>query len=221
MNIKCECGKRMAVSDALAGKSVRCPQCGATIFVAPAAPGTAVKKQEAPSVYISPAMIVGGVTLAVLLIGGLLIYFGPMRVSRQWDDMDMKARATVMNIIVYTQKAYLSEKGEFDPLVRPPAIERDGVSFSKPYFSFSMPKKVRFDGHSTSGPFTGYYNTQTGEVEADVEAGANVIGGMVVVKNASATLHITAHEENNNPIVMSEGRQLKIIPVSLPDGVRR
>src|SRR5690242_20267807 len=33
MNVRCGCGKRMGVSDAMAGKSVRCPDCGEKIFV--------------------------------------------------------------------------------------------------------------------------------------------------------------------------------------------
>ena len=52
MNIRCGCGKRMAVSDALAGKSVQCPDCGERIFVqadrSPGAPGSAVASVQGP-----------------------------------------------------------------------------------------------------------------------------------------------------------------------------
>ena len=34
MNAQCACGKRMVVSDALVGKTVRCPSCGNSVLVA-------------------------------------------------------------------------------------------------------------------------------------------------------------------------------------------
>jgi hypothetical protein len=225
MNVTCDCGKRMMVSDALAGKTVRCSGCGESIYVAPA-PETAgaagsKKQEEAGGFYVSPAVYIGISSVVAVLILGLVFYFGPMRVGRQWDDIDMKARSTVTNVITYAIKAYLSERGEFDPLRHAPAIERDDLIFSKPYLSMSMPKKVRFDGHSNNGGFTGFYDTETGEIEADVEAGGNMVAGLAVLKKPTTVLHMTGREVNNDPVVEVDGKPLKFIPMVMPEGKHR
>ena len=153
----------------------------------------------------------GAIAVAVLVLIGLAFYLGPIRVGRQWDAMDMKARNTVMNVITYAIKAHLSEQGEYDPAHHAPAIESTGLAFNRPLLSMSMPTKVRFDGHSNNGGFTGYYNTETGEVEADVECGGYTVAGMVALRKPTALIHMTAHEVNNDPVVQVDGRTIKII----------
>ena len=219
----------MVVSDALAGKSVRCSSCGEMIFCqaakgppgAPAAkPGAPVKKQqESAGMYISPGMITAGVVVGLLLIIGLLFYIGPVRVGHQWEAIDMKARNTVMNVITYAIKARLSEEGEYDPAHHAPAIERSDLTFDRPLLALSLPRKVRFDGKSNNGGFTGFYDTETGEVEADVEAGGYTVGGMVNLKKPTSLFHMTAKEvPNADPAVQIEGKPAKVIPPPKLDG---
>jgi len=237
MNVKCGCGKRMVVSDALAGKSVRCSACGEMIFCqadknAPpsakgarpsskgAKPGSpaAAKSQNDASMYVSPGMIIAGVVVAILLLVGLIFYFGPVRVGHQWDAIDMQARNTVMNVVTYALKAKLSEEGEYDPAHHSPAIERSDLTFDRPLLAMSLPKRIRFDGKSNNGGFTGYYDTETGEVEADVECGGYTVAGMVNLKKPTNQFHMTAKEVNNDPVVQIEGKPAKIIPPPKLDG---
>jgi len=238
MNVKCGCGKRMVVSDALAGKSVRCSACGEMVFCQPdrsappakggkpgAAPAKggrpgapAAKGQQEPKMYISPAMLTGGIVGVILLLIGIIFYFGPVRVGHQWDAIDYKARNTVMNCITYALKAKLSEDGEYDPAHHAPAIESGGVAFDRPLLAMSLPKKVRFDGRSNNGGFTGFYDTETGEVEADVECGGFNVGGTVNIIKAKGMFHLTAKEVNNDPVVQIDGKPAKIIPPPKRDG---
>jgi len=219
----------MVVSDALAGKSVRCSACGEMIFCqadkspGPAAKGAkpgapAPKKQGEPSMYISPTMIITGIVVAILLLIGLIFYFGPVRVGHQWDAIDMKARNTVMNVVTYSIKAKLSEEGEYDPAHHAPAIERSDLTFDRPLLAMSLPRKVRFDGKSNNGGFTGFYDTETGEVEADVECGGYTVAGMVNLKKPTNLFHLTAKEVNNDPVVQIDGKPAKIIPPPKLDG---
>jgi hypothetical protein len=222
----------MVVSDALAGKSVRCSACGEMVFVQaakggpPAATGKksqpqagAKQKQESAGMYISPAMVTIGIVVGLLVVIGVVFYLGPVRVSHQWDDIDMKARNTVMNVVTYAIKAKLSEEGEYDPAHHAPAIERSDLSFSRPLLAMSMPKKVRFDGKSNNGGFTGYYDTETGEVEADVECGGYTVGGMVNLRKPTSLFHMTAKEvANADPSVQIDGKTVKIIPPPKLDG---
>jgi len=204
----------MVVSDALAGKSVRCSGCGEMIFVqaSPQGSGAAKTKQaESAGFYMSPALIGVIVGAVVLLIGGVLFYVGPMRVSGQWQAMDRKARNSVMNVITFAIKARLSEDGEYDPAHHAPAIESSDLLFDRPLLTMSLPEKIHFVGKSNNGGFEGYYNTGTGEVEADVECGGYTVAGLVNLKKPTKQIHIVGHEVNNDPVVQIDGRTVKII----------
>lgn len=214
ITVQCACGKRTGVSDALAGKTVRCPKCGDPVFVA-ASPqaGKAAGKDATPGFYMSQGQIIGLCVVAGLVIIGLLTYLGPVRVSRQWDAKEEQALGTVMHLVSYSLKAYLSQTGDYDPSVphNIPSVERSSVGFDKPMFRMTLPRKVRFMGASTQGGFEGNYDTQTGAIEADVEYGGYTVAGMVAIKKPTGKFHLVAHEENGKAIVEVDGKQIDVV----------
>jgi hypothetical protein len=206
----------MGVSDALAGKTVRCPKCGDAIFVAaaPQAGKAAGKPQKTtPGFYMSSGQIILLCVIAGLVIVGILVYVGPVRVSHQWDDMEPNARGTVMNLVTYSLKAYLSRTGDWDPSVphNIPAIERSGVGFNRPLLRLTLPEKVGFAGSSNQGAFEGLYDTRTGAIEANVYYGGYTVAGLVNLKKPTGHFHLVGHEENGKPIVEVDGKQIDII----------
>jgi hypothetical protein len=214
VKITCDCGKSMMVSDALAGKSVRCPGCGESIFVAPpaqAAPTTGKKTSGGSGFYMSSGMILGISAAVLVLVGGILFYVGPIRVGQQWETKQTDARYTVQNVITYGLKAYLSQLGEFDPGHRPPAVASDDIVFMRPMMTMSLPKKIPFVGNSNNGAILGTYDTETGEVEADVDYGGAAAVGVAVLKKPTGQFHMIGHEENKNPIVTVNGKVITII----------
>lgn len=99
ITVQCACGKRTVVSDALAGKPMRCPGCGNQVMAAASVPGGAKAggktRQAGPAFELS-----GGQKIAILVVGtliliGCIFYFGPMRVSSQWSAMEPKATQDV------------------------------------------------------------------------------------------------------------------------------
>jgi hypothetical protein len=215
ITVQCGCGKRTGVSDALAGKTVRCPKCGSSVFVT-AAPGTktAAKPQKsAPAFYMSSGKIIALCSVAALVIIGIVFYLGPVRVSHQWDSMDMKARGTIRNVITYALKAKMSHTGEWDPTVphAPPSVANDDVTFFRPLLSMSLPKKVSFLGRSSAGEFGGTYDTQTGAVDADVSYGGHTVAGLIDLKKPSGKFHLVAHEEGDKPVCEIDGTQMDIL----------
>jgi hypothetical protein len=203
----------MGVSDALAGKTVRCSRCGSPIYVAeaPGAAKPAAKPQNAgSSFYMSSGQITLLSVVAGLVLIGLIIYFGPVRVSREWDARETAARGTVMNLVTCSLKAYLAQTGDYDPTVphHMPAVERSNVGFNAPTFHLTMPRKVGFAGASNQGMFEGLYDTQTGEIEANVWYGGLTVAGMVALRKPTGKFHLVGHEENGKPVVEVDGKKM-------------
>jgi len=214
MNAQCACGKRMVVSDALVGKTIRCSSCGNTVLVK-GAPIVAGKPQQAnPSFYISPTTITLAVVVGGLLVTGLLFYFGPMRASRQWEAMDQKATGSVRNMIVFALKVYTSANGNWDPSKpgNTPWIESHDVQWNRPMMSWGLPRKIEFVGKSNRGSFSGLYDTESGEIEADVLWGGRTIAGMVDLAKTQGGFHMLGKEINGkDPEVTVDGKPLKIV----------
>jgi DNA-directed RNA polymerase subunit RPC12/RpoP len=70
ISVQCACGKRTAVSDALAGKAIRCPACGDAVVVMAAAPAPgragakgqqpgARRQQAGPAIELSSGQKIG------------------------------------------------------------------------------------------------------------------------------------------------------------------
>ena len=92
ISAQCSCGKRVSVSDALAGKTIRCPACGDPIEVvqaAPAAGPSAARRKPAasPVVYVSLGKIIAIVSFATVAVCGILFFIGPVQVYKQWENI--------------------------------------------------------------------------------------------------------------------------------------
>jgi hypothetical protein len=217
ITVECSCGKRMSVSNALAGKTIKCPACGDRMEVsaAPPSPGgrTPAKKRSAgPAIYISKGKIIALVSLAVGLALGLTFYFGPVRVWNQWENIGGKASDDVSNVITFGLQAYLSQQGAFDPMNAHGAPAIDGpVNFFRPTLVMSMPDKVRFFGKSTQGNFIGFYYPKTGEIEADVAYGGMTFAGAVDLAKATNQFHMTGRMANGFPQAEVNGNPIKIL----------
>ena len=90
-------------------------------------------------------------------------------------------------------------------------MEDGDIIFNPPVLAMSMPKKIRFEGNSNNGGFTGFYNTETGDVEADVEYGGVWVAGSASLKKPAGQFRMTGHEENKNAVVTVDGQAMKII----------
>jgi hypothetical protein len=220
ISVQCSCGKKMGLADALAGKTVRCPSCGASILAtAPQAPvgksaKSATKKSKAsPAVYVSTGKIIAAAAVLLVLICSILFYIGPMRNWNKWETMDGPARDTVVNVVTFALQAYMSTNGLYDPSKshQAPDVEPDDFMFYRPLMSMSMPEKVKFQGKSNEGDFTGFYDTQTGDIEADVSYGGYSLAGQVDISKPLGTFHMTGRMVNSQPQAEVDGQPLHIV----------
>jgi hypothetical protein len=213
----CECGNRMALADALAGKSIVCSKCGDRIAVPAASAGPARagarKKVDATStVSISPGIIAAVVVGALLLVVVLTMYFGPWRVGTQWSAMSDTANDQVTDLVDFAIKAYESQNGMYDAAQSHMVPMTDGkATFVPPYMAFSMPRRIIFSGKTNQGNYMGTYDTTNGEVIADIETGGYSVGGLVDVKKASGKFHITGRVKDGHAEAECDGQPLKIV----------
>jgi hypothetical protein len=206
--------KKVGVSDALAGKTIKCRDCGDDVFVR-AASTVAVQAHEAanavPKFYISGGKIAAIATGVVFLICGLVVYFGPLHVWYKWEEIGPKAGDDVKDVVTFALQAYLSENHMYDPSDPhgAPAVDGD-VRFIRP-MGFFMPEKVKFGGKSNQGSYAGTYNTRTGDIEADILFGGYSVAGMVDIHKPTGGFHITGRDPGGNPEAEVDGNKLKIV----------
>jgi hypothetical protein len=206
----------MGVSDALVGKTVRCSLCGQNVVVAAAPAGgkkAASKNTAAPSFAISPGLLTM-VILLVVGVGATVAYrVGPARVAGQWENtVGPKAQGDVNDVVSFAIQSVMSETQLYDPTkgLNRPSVD-GGVDFAMPYVVMTMPQKVKFSGMTQQGRFDGIYDTQSGEIEADIAVGGHTVGGLIVTANALADFHITGRDVNGSPQAELDGRSLKIV----------
>lgn len=219
--VQCGCGKRMGLADATAGKTVKCPACGNSIVVpassaaaAPAKGGKRVAKEKSagPAVYISLGKIVAAVSLLIVVVLGIMFYFGPVRVWNQWEAIGPQANGDVKDVITFALQAYLSQNGDYDPS-HPHMVPNidGGVLFYRPVLAMSMPEKIKFEGKSSQGDFSGFYNTTTGDIEADINYGGMTVAGMVDMVKSTGSFHITGRDvDHHQPEAECNGQKLEI-----------
>jgi DNA-directed RNA polymerase subunit RPC12/RpoP len=216
ITVQCDCGKRMALSDVLAGRTVKCSSCGDEILVPAKSKeeiSAAVKTKDAdPGIYISTGKIVAAVSVVVFLILFAIVYFGPLRVWRQWDDIGGKANDNVTDVLTFALQAYLSQEGGFNPNESHsmPAVDSP-VQFIRPTLAMSMPEKIQFMGKNNQGDYKGYYHPRTGEIEADVAYGGRSFAGTVDLAKATGQFHMTGREIDGQPQAEVDGQPLKIV----------
>lgn len=221
--VQCECGKRMGLSDALAGKTAKCPACGRAISVpgsggaSRAGGGKAAargKPAASPKIYISTGKIIAAGSLLLVVVLGAMFYFGPVRVWNQWEDVGPKVQQQIADVIEFAMKAYLSQQGMYNPAKdsHGPAVDSDDVHFFRPTLVMRMPESITFFGASSQGKFQGHYHPATGEIDADVQYGGMTFGGAVALAKATGQVHITGREKTDgSPEAELNGVPLKIV----------
>jgi hypothetical protein len=232
---RCSCGGRTGVSDAMIGRTVRCPKCGNDILVtagggggtskgAPGKGGKATPKGKpaaAPAVAISPTVVIGG-TVLVLVVGvALALYLGPWTVGNQWAAMAPKANSDVTDVVMFALQAHQSQGlagADADgggaavamSLGKAPAIEGPAV-FVPPMMAFSMPRQLLVSGRTSQGSYVGTYNTTSGEVDLNIDVGGYTVGGLVDVRHPTGKIHVTGRETNGQVSAEEDGVPMKII----------
>jgi hypothetical protein len=239
ITVQCPCGRRTTVGDALAGKSIRCPQCGQSVAVgaaptagktqprasAPPRGATAqprgktplqIRRENAvPALHIETGLLikVGVATALVVLI--LLAYFGPVRVWNQWEQIGPKAQNDISDVVSFALQAYLSQNGMYDPAKThsQPGVQGN-IGFFRPFLSMAMPDAVKFFGRTNQGPFQGTFNPRNGEINATISYGAVshlAFGSDTGLKETVAgSFQITGREQNGAPQAEMNGTKLTI-----------
>jgi len=217
ISAQCECGKRISVSDVLAGKTIRCPQCGKGIAIggvpqkargAPAKP----RPRGSPGIYISKGKLIALGVVVVFGIVGYTFYSGPLNVHFQWVEKAQKADSDLRDVIPFAIEAYTSQHSYYYPSKTHVAPFLDGdIHFYRDFWVMELPDKIRFDGKSTQGDFSGYYHPATGEIEADVSYGGYTVAGLADVAKPTGTFHMTGRENNGQPEAESGGYKLRVI----------
>ncbi len=224
---RCACGKQIGVSDALAGRTVRCPACGNEVLVkaaaAPAGGAAAAKRKPAaagPAVSVSPTVIAAGVVGALVLAVALPLYFGPWRVSSDWAAMAPAANTEVTDVVMFALQARQSRAlstmalpdGPAAGLAigKAPAIEGP-ATFIPPLMAFTMPQHVIVTGRTSQGGYRGTYDTGTHEVALDVDTGGYSVGGMADLRKATGSMHVTGRERDGKVTAEADGAPLQIV----------
>jgi hypothetical protein len=205
----------MAMADVMAGRTIHCSRCGGDVHV-PATPGVAPssrKKVDAtPSIEISSAIITSAVGGGALLVIVLVLYFGPWAVGRKWAAMSSQADTQVTDVVDFAIKAYESQKGTYDAIESHHVPAADGPArFVAPYMAFTLPRKIVFSGKTNQGNYMGTYDTTTGEIIADIETGGYSVGGLVDVKKATGSFHMTGREKDGQVEAEADGIPLQIV----------
>lgn len=213
IKVQCACGKRTVVSDALAGRMMRCPGCGNEVLAAASVPGGGRGGGKNPKA--GPAFeLSGGQKIAIGAVGALIaigcaFYFGPMRVSNQWSDLQPKATQDVQDLVIDSLRQHMKEEDP-DPRTHrfQPTVESHDVTFMQPYLAFSMPDEIGFLGKSNQGTFGGNYNTRTREVDATVSYGGYTVAGMVDIGRPKGTFHLHGRMVNGKPEMEMDGKKI-------------
>jgi hypothetical protein len=218
---RCDCGKKSVVADALAGATIRCSACGNNVFVgasapsakSPAAAKAARQKAAAgPAISVNPAIIITAVVGGLLLVTGLVLYFGPWTVGNKWAEIKPKANRDVSDVIDFAVRAYSGQHGMFDVSQSHQVPHIDGdPTFIPPAMAFHMPERIIFSGKSSVGNYIGTWNTTTGEVIADVEYGGMTVGGQVDLKKAEGKFHLTGREKGSVITAEADGTPLQMV----------
>jgi hypothetical protein len=235
ITVRCTCGKKTSVGDALAGAMIRCSGCGEDVFVtaAPAKPGAPVAKTRSassqvpgrpkqkplpaqtavPMLSVNPAIVIGSIVLVIVIAVVLALYLGPWTVGSKWAAMSKQANNETTDVVNYAIQAYESEQGMYDAnqshIV--PHIEGD-AAFIPPYMSFTMPRRISFTGATNQGAYRGTYDTTTGEVNATIDVGGMTVGGLVSVRNATSSFHMVGREKDGQVTAEDDdGHALEIV----------
>lgn len=208
MNATCDtCNQPVVVGDGMAGKMVRCPHCG-TRFLASAVRGRVKAPKEREGGVQVPWGLIVKIGIVVLVIGtALAVYFGPVRVSREYNELAPKAEAQIKDVLARGLEYHLAEIGTYDPTKPRAGPQVHTLTVMRPTLVMSMPQYLQFRGTTGEGEFTGKYDTRTGQITSDVEIGGVVIPGVDEARRHGTTkIKVTGVSHDNNFHVEVDGR---------------
>ena len=201
------------VSDALAGRMIRCPGCGNSVAAGASGPLGAKAggkaRQAGPAFELSRGQIIAICVVGALLLIGGAFYFGPVRVWGQWAELQPKATANIQDLVIDSLRDKMKQEDP-DPKFpsRPPTVEGPDISFFQPILAFTMPATVAFIGKSNQGTFSGNYNTRTGEVDATVSYGGYSVAGLVDVTRPRGSFHLAGRMVDGKPEMEMDGQKI-------------
>jgi hypothetical protein len=208
----------MALSDALAGRTIRCSKCSGEVLVPEQSSSVSAASQRnmanraTPSVQVSPVLLMAGTAGMIVLVIVLALYFGPWAVGKKWEAMSGTANSQVTDVVQFAIQAYESEHGMYDVADSHLAPETEGPAvFVPPMMAFNMPARIIFSGKTNQGSYIGTYDTRTGEIIADIQIGGYSVAGLVDVKKATGNIHITGREKDSKVEAEINGQPLKIV----------
>jgi hypothetical protein len=201
----------------MAGRTIPCPKCGSDVTLPTAPAGGAAtagrrKVEAAPSVHISPVIIISAVVGALVLVIVLVLYFGPWTVGNEWAAMRPRANTEVTDVVNFALRAYESEHGMWDTSMPhgEPMVDGD-ATFVPPAMAMSLPRRMIFSGATNHGRYMGTYDTKTGEIEATIDTGGMTVGGLVDMKKATGSFKMTGREKDGTPTAEADGQPLEIV----------
>jgi hypothetical protein len=211
---QCSCGKRTGVSDSLVGQSIRCPACGEQVGVMAASrpQGQAAANKPKVSLQMSSGTM-GMIAVVVLAFGAaFFIKLVPGRAMSQWKEINTRADGEVTDVISFALQAYSSQQdlGGSSKEHYFPKVERP-INFDVPSIVMRVPEEVNFNGMTEQGRFAGTYNTQTGEITADIAFGGRTVSGLIVAAKETGAFHITGREKDGTPTAEMDGTPLRVI----------
>ncbi len=181
ISVTCQCGKSLRVKDDWVGKQAKCPGCGET-FVVPASGGPVkpvvnvpgaqmwssrarpqTKEGVGTKLSLSPMTIVWLIVVIAIPLIIFLVRIGPVRAQREWKGIEPRAQSDITDVItkaIQSEAMFNTADSHHAPGVASVVMDANVILY--------VPEVVRFTGRGTSGFFSGTYNTQTGEVVADV-----------------------------------------------------
>jgi hypothetical protein len=209
ISVVCDnCGKRLNVKDELVGKKVKCPGCKSGFTASPsgAIKVKKVEKGKAAKVSISWGFI-SMIGLGVGVIGFiLLIVFGPVRAKNQWDPMAAEAEQDVRDVVERGLQVHMDRKNLWSPGDKGQAPTLHEVHMLWDMMVLGLPEEIKFRGTTTEGGYTGTFNTQTQEINAEVEIGGGVVPGSgEVTKHGDTTIKVRGYNKDNDFKVWVDG----------------
>jgi hypothetical protein len=214
ISVQCDnCGKRLNVRDELIGKKVKCPACKSAFQ---ASPTTAIKvkkmekgKQAKVSISWGPILMITGAVLVVGFI--LMIVFGPVRAKNQWDPMAAQAESDIRDVVQRGLELYMMNTGAYNPKIDRAQPTVHEVHMLWDMMVMSLPEEIHFKGTTTEGEYTGTFNTQTSEVNADVEVGGFVVPGVgEAARKGETTFKVSGTMKNGNLDVRVNGKKMEM-----------
>ncbi len=119
---------------------------------------------QIPTTYL----ILGGIAILIAAFAYFVVNY-PMKAAAQWNVAQKQGDDAINSVITRAMQAFLATQGAWDPRNAHwlPQVTQPPEYFVNPVM-IEMPEKVGFVVVTSEGKVGGFFNTHTGEVEADM-----------------------------------------------------